>query len=160
MPHDGGLIATLEQYIVDTLAVLQNEGVAVFKTAEKWRHQIAATAGGLDAMDRYEPFAFVSYMDADNAREGSRDLREVLSFAVLIGVCSREDGICRYGDANNLGTSKIRDLVIAAFDKQRPDDPDVKCDEFYYIRDFEIVDSPKRHAIQMVFEVSQMNTSN
>ena len=158
MANDGGLMAKLEQWMADTLAALTSGGAAVFKTADTWKHQIAAGAGGMDAFDRYEPFAFVSYQSDDSAREGDNDLRQVLEFAVLIGVVSKSSGVARSGYRRNLGTSKIRDLVVAAFDQQRPDDESIKCDEFYYTGGFEVVDSPKCHALQMNFEVSQLTT--
>jgi len=156
MANDGGLMAVLEQWMADILAAMTSGGKAVFKTADVWRHQVGATSGGIEAFDRYEPFAFVSYQSADAAREGDYDLRQVLEFAVLIGVVSKSPGDARTGSSGNLGTSKIRDLVIAAFDKQRPDDESIECDEFYYTGELEIFDSPKRHAIQMNFEVSQV----
>lgn len=156
MANDGGLIAVLEQWLADTLAALQYSSENVFKTAEVWKHQIGAINAGFEAFDRYEPFAFVSYINSDAAREGDYDLREVLEFAIFIGVTSKEDGVCRFGDSNNLGTSKIRDLVIAAFDRKRPSDESILCDEFYYTGDIEVFDSPKRHAIQMNFEVSKL----
>jgi len=153
MANDGGLMAKLEQWLADTLAALQNDGDSVFKTADVWRHQIAATSGGMEAFERFAPFAFVSYMSVDAAREGGYDLRQVLEFAILIGVNSKSDGVARTGDANNLGTSKLRDLVIAAFDRKHPGSG-FTCDEFYYTGEVEVFDSPKRHAIQMHFETS------
>ena len=158
MANDGGLMATLEQWFADTLAALTDGGNLVFKTADVWRHQISASKGGFEAFGRYEPFAFVSYNATDAAREGGYDLRQVLEFAVLIGVESREDGVARFGDASHLGTSKIRDLVIAALDRVHPGGT-FNCDDFYYTGDIEAVDAPKRHAIQMNFETSQLTTS-
>jgi hypothetical protein len=155
MANDGGLVAKLEQWFADQLAALKYNGVAVFKTADIWRHQIAATKGGLEASDGLSAYAFVSYQSVDGQREGGYDLRQVMGFAILIGVSSREAGVARFGDANNLGTSKIRDLVIALFDKQHPDG-DLACDEIYYTDELEVIDSPNRHAIQMNFEVSYL----
>jgi len=156
MTNDGGLIAILEQWMAETLAALKNDDVLVFKSADVWKHQIAATSSGMEAFTRYAPFAFVSYQAGDSAREGDHDLRQMLSFAVLIGAESKEDSIARIGSATVLGTSKIRDLVIAAFDKKRPADTGFTCDEFYYIGEVEVLDMPKRHCIQMNFEVSQL----
>ena len=159
MPNDGGLMAQLEQWLADTLALLTygDEAKAVFKTAAVWRHQLSASKSGMEAFARYEPFAFVSYQSADGAREGDYDLRQVLEFAVLIGVKSKADGVARFGDANHLGTSRIRDLVIAALDKTHPGGS-LTCDEFYYTGEIEVFDSPKLHAIQMNFETSQITT--
>ncbi len=158
MANDGGLMASIEQLMVATLAALTDSGKAVFETAAVWKHQISATEGGMRAFARYQPFAFVSYMSADAAREGGYDLRQVLEFAVLIGVESRAKGVARFGDSNHLGTSKIRDLVIAAFDRKHPGGG-LTCDDFYYTGEIEVFDSLKRHAIQMHFETSKLTTS-
>ena len=155
MANDGGLMAALEQWMADQLAALQFEGKLVLKTTEVWKHQIGPTKAGMEAFGRYEPFAFVSYQSTDAAREGDYDLRQVLEFAILIGVESREDGVARFGDATHLGTSKIRDLVISLFDRTHPGGT-FSCDDFYYTGDVEVVDAPKRHAIQMTFETSQL----
>jgi len=158
MANDSGLMAKIEQWMAETLAALTYNGEKVFKTAAVWKHQVSATEGGMKAFARYEPFAFVAYSSADAAREGSYDLRQVLEFAVLIGVESKSDGVARFGNDNNLGTSKIRDLVIAALDRKHPGG-DLTCDEFYYTGEIEVFDSPKRHAIQMHFETSHLTTS-
>jgi len=158
MANDTGLMAKLEQWMADTLKALTHDDKNVFKTAAVWKHQIAATEAGMQAIGRHEPFAFVSYMSADAAREGGYDLRQVLEFAVLIGVESKSKGVARFGDAHHLGTSKIRDLVIAAFDRKHPGG-DLDCDEFYYTGEIEVFDSPKQHLIRMHFETSQLTTS-
>jgi len=80
-------------------------------------------------------------------------LRQVLEFAVLLGVESSTPGVARYGDGNNLGVSKLRDLVIELFDRKHPGGG-LKCDEIYYTGDFEVLDAPKKYAIQMTFETS------
>jgi len=154
--NDGGLFAKLEQWLADTLAALTYNSAPVFKKAAVWKHQVSATEGGLEASVRFSPFAFPSYQGGNSAREGDNDLRQILPFAILIGVDSKEDGVARFGDATHLGTSKIRDLVIAALDKKRPDGTDITCDEFYYMDEIEVLDQPKRHWIQMNFEVSQL----
>jgi hypothetical protein len=156
MANDGGLMAVLEQWMADALAALKIDGNDVFKTADIWRHQLAGTGGGIEAAARYAPFAFVSYQGGKSAREGDYGLRQIFEFAVLIGAESKEDGLARFGDATHLGTSKIRDLVIALFDKKRSDDAEVTCDEFYYIDEIEILDMPRKHWVQLNFEVSQM----
>lgn len=160
MANDSGLMAKLEQWMADQLAALTKSvgGEVVFKTADIWKHQISAGQAGMEAFARYEPFAFVSYQSADAAREGGYDLRQVLEFAVLIGVESKAKGVARFGDGNHLGTSKIRDLVITLFDRKHPAG-EFNCDEFYYTGEIEVFDSPKRHAIQMNFETSQLTTS-
>jgi len=155
MANDGGLIAKLEEWFAARLAALTETdgGPAVFKTADLWKNQIAASKAGLEAFGRYEPFAFVSYQSADAAREGGYSLRQVLEFVILIGVESKEDGIARYGDDNNLGVSKIRDLVIELFDRKHPGG-ELECDEIYYTGDVEVLDAPKKYMIQMTFETS------
>jgi hypothetical protein len=154
--HDGGLMASLAQWIVNALAALQYEGVSVFNSAELWRHQILPTAGDAD-IEALKCFAFVNYMDDDTAREGDKDLREIPTFDILVGVSSKVAGVCKWGDATHLGTSRIRDLIIDLFDKKRPDDETVVCDEFYYAGSVTVLDRPRSHVIQMSFEVSQMN---
>jgi hypothetical protein len=150
MANDGGKIALLEQWIADTLAALQNNSKDVFKTADVWKHQLTS---GAESFSKYQPFAFVSYWPMDAAREGDYDLRQVFRFSILIGLESKEDGVARIGDANHLGASKIRDLVIAAFDKVHPGGS-FTCDEFYYIGETELVDSPKRYALEMHFQTN------
>jgi len=155
MPNDGGTVAVIEQFIADTLAALTYNNVAVFKTAEVWRFQIGAGEGGIEAFKRYEPFAFVKYQPPTGDREGDYDLRQVLRFAVVIGVESRSAGAARTGDSNNLGTSKIRDLVIDALDGQHPGES-TNCDPIYYRGELEAFDSPTRHAIEMYFEANMI----
>lgn len=159
MSNDGGLIASLEQWFADQLAALQHESADVFKTADIWKHQIAATAGGMEAFGRYQPFAFVSYDSADAAREGDNDLRQVLAFAILIGVEAREAAVARIGDVDTLGVSKIRDLVIDLFDRKHPGE-EFDCDEIYYTGDVEVFDAEKKYCIQMKFETSKMTPVN
>ena len=153
MSNDNGLISRLEQWFADELAALTIETVKVFRTADVWKFQIAAVKGGLEAFERYAPFAFVSFLSADGAREGDYDLRQVLEFAIVIGVASNVDGAARFGDAMHLGIGKIRDLVIALFDKQHPGGS-LTCDEIYYTGEIILVDAPKVFAIQMHFETS------
>jgi len=157
MANDGGMMAKIEQWFVDTLAALASGGNNVFKTTDIWKHQISASKSGLEAFSRYAPFAFVSYQDAEGKREGDNDLRQVLAFAILIGVESKSDGVARTGNSRHLGTSKIRDLLITAFDQKRPDSEFAYAiDPFYYIDDVEVIDLTKKHAIRMVFECSFM----
>ena len=155
MSNDSGLIAKLEQWMVDTITAL-----GLFKTADVWKHQVGLDGGGSESFTGFEPFAFVAYVAADTAREGGNDLREVLEFAVVTGVESKYPGVARFGDANNKGVSALRDSLIAAFDRARPDDATITCDQFYYTGDFLIVDTPKRCAIEMHFECSQITQVN
>jgi hypothetical protein len=160
MNNDGGLISRLEQWFADELAALEYEGAKVFPahpgsspSADVWKYQVAAIKGGLESFERYASFAFVSFLSADGAREGDYDLRQVLEFAIVIGVTSKVEGVARFGDATHLGIGKIRDLVIALFDKRHPGGT-LKCDEIYYTGEIILVDAPKVFAIQMHFETS------
>ncbi len=155
MSNDSGLIAKLEQWMVDTIAALD-----LFKTVDVWKHQTGLDGSFTESFARYEPFAFVAYIAATAAREGGYDLREVLEFGVVIGVESKEPGVARLGDDNNKGISSLRDSLIATFDRTRPDDETVTCDEFYFMSDLLVVDSPKRCALEMRFECSQMTAVN
>jgi len=112
-------------------------------------------SNGIEAFDRYAPFAFVAYQGADSAREGGHDLREVPTIGVFIGQIAREPGVARFGDDDTLGTSKLRDLVIAAFESKHPG-AELECDEIYYSHDVTVVDTTKAHAIEMFFDVSKM----
>ena len=155
MPDDG-LAAQLEAWFVSTLAALTDDDEnAIFKTADHWKHQVAATGAGREAFDRYAPFAFVAYQAGDSAREGGHDLREVLTIGVFIGQIAREPGTARFGDADTLGTSTLRDLVIAAFESKHPG-AELECDEIYYSHDVVVIDETKAHAIEMFFDVSKM----
>ncbi len=158
MANDGGMLARLEQWIADTLAALQNGGEDVFKTADVWKHQIAVGQSGVESFDAYQPFAFASYARVDADRQGDHDLRQTWVFVVLIGVTSKEKGVCRMGDTGKLGTSKIREFVIEALDGVHPGDG-FNCDEFKYVGESEFVDMPKKHGIAMQFEVPWLNVS-
>ncbi len=155
MANDGGLIAKLEESFVTVLAALQIEGVNVFKTADHWRHQVGAAGGGIEAFLRYAPFAFVGYQADEAAREGGYDLREIPTIHIFVGAYDDSPGCARIGDAAHLGISKIRDLVIAAFESKTPAG-DLGCDESYYIGSVTVIDAEKRHAIEMAFEISKI----
>jgi hypothetical protein len=153
--NDGGLIAVLAQWAVDTLKALKYNDIDVFKTVDIWKHQVGITASGQEASGRYQPFAFVGSGDEDSTRQGG-DLRRSPGIKVMIGVDAKEDGVAQWGDATHPGTSKIRDLVIVALDEQRPNDAEITCDEFYYDHLIEILDMPKRHWVQLNFTVGQI----
>lgn len=150
-----GVVMAIEQFIVDTLKALKYNGADVFKTVDSWKWQIGADAGGLQAFGAYSPFAFVAYESPSSGREGGYALKQVLKFAVTIGVESKAAGVARCGDANHLGTSKIRDLIIAALDGSHPG-AGVACDPLYYKYEAEPVDSATRHAIDMFFEANMV----
>jgi hypothetical protein len=150
-----GKTTNIEQWIADTLAALTYDGKAAFKKAEVWNFQIAATRGGFEAFDRYAPFAFVAFDSVDGHREGDHDLRQAMVFRVAIGFTSKEDGVARIGDANNLGCDKARDLVIAALDGKHPG-VGFDCDDLFYDGEVILVEAPKIYAIQMHFKVNLM----
>ncbi len=158
MANDGGMLAKLEQWIADTLAALQDGGADVFKTADVWKHQISVGRSGVESFDSYEPFAFAAYMRVNVDRQGDYDLRQVFEFAVLVGVGSKEASVCRMGDGTSMGTSKIRELVIAALDGVHPG-AGFSCDEFKYVGEVEFIDLPKKHAIEMHFEIPWVNVT-
>jgi hypothetical protein len=159
MANDGGLIALLEAWMVTVLDALQSGGANVFRNVDVWKHQVKVGGSGAESFTEYQPFAFVAYLEADGVREGGDDLREILEFGVMIGIESVEAGVARIGDDDNLGISKIRDLVIAAFDRKHPGGT-LTTDEFYYTGDTKLVDTPKRCSIEMYFECSKMTPVN
>lgn len=140
--------------MVDTLKTIKINGADVFKTVDVWKHQIGAGAGGMDAFDGLAPFAFPAYEPPSGEREGG-SLKQVLRFSVSIGAASKQAGVCRCGDAQHLGTSKLRDLVIAALDNSHPGSS-VACDQIYYQNEVELVNSPNRHAIDMYFQANMI----
>ena len=148
-----GAVSAIEQFIVDTLKLLKYNGAAVFKTVDNWKWQIGADAGGIEAFGKYSPFAFVAYEPPSSEREGDYALKQVLRFAVTIGIECKTAGVARVGDATHLGASKIRDLVIAALDGSHPGDS-VACDCLYYQNEAELVSSANRHAIDMFFQAN------
>ncbi len=155
MSNDSGLIAKLEQWMVDTIAA-----TGLFKTSDLWKHQIGLDGSGTESFKRYEPFAFVAYVKTYTAREGGHDLRQCLEFGVVIGVESKVAGVARFGDANNKGISALRDSLISTFDRTRPSDETITCDPFYFTLDFLVVDTPRQCALEMRFECSQMTADN
>ncbi len=152
MANDGGRIALIEQAMADRLAALQEDGADVFKTAEIWKHQVSATKAGVDAFLGHAPFAFCGYGGASGRRQGDGDLQRRFLVGVLIGTVSKEDGVCRVGDADTLGTSKLTDLVIDALDRWHPGDG-IDCDELRYYDEDLVVDLSRTHAIRVFFEI-------
>lgn len=153
---DDGLISTLAKWMVNQLAALQHENKTVFASVELYRHQIGPTESGLEKIEK-SPIAYIDYMDDSAAREGGYSLREVPEIDILIIVKSKENGVAKWGDATHLGISKIRDLIITLFDKKRPDDIEIDCDEFYYTGSVLTISMPKLAGIQMRYEVSRLN---
>jgi len=153
MANDGGMVAKLEQRIADILAALTVDDVLVFKKALVWKWQLSPDAGGIEKFSELSPFAFVGFLSAEAVREGGYDLKQQLEFGIMVGIESKGDGIARTGDATHLGISKIRELVIAALDRQHPGSG-FNCDDFSYEGETVWVDFPKRFAIQMNFTIN------
>jgi len=143
-----GMTAKLEDWLASLLAVITDEdSELVFKTAQPWQHQLES---GAESFANFVPFAFVSYFPFDTSREGGYDLNDKLRFSVLIGIESKSSGIAARGDDNHLGASRIRDLVIDAIEGKHPGKA-FNCDDFYYLSETELVDSPKRYATELHF---------
>lgn len=172
MSHDNGIIAQIEEWLVSKLTSLTNGSppASVFKTTDHWRYQVAATEGGIKAYSRYSPFAFVKYQPSQPnrlpffenqppkpGREGGYDLRQSLRFAIIVGCSSKTSGDSRIGNSNDLGLSKIRDLIISLLDSSHPGG-NLTCDDIYYVGEREFLDSPKNYAIEMFFECLFLGT--
>ncbi len=157
MATDAGITGRLEAWIISLLAALTSGGKDVFKEVDHWRSQIADDNSGLASFGRFAPFAFVAYQDCDGRREGDHDLRQELLFAVTFGQKSREAGICRIGDANNLGTSRMRELIIDALDHTHPGDG-FGCDDLHYLREETYINAAKMNGIQMWFKIDWLKT--
>ena len=151
MSNDGGNIALIEAAFVTQLAALELDSVKVFRTAEHWRHQTAAGNGGIEAFDKYAPFAFVKHQPRSPSRVGGYDLNAKVRIAIAIGVKATRPGDARIGTAAKLGASKIFDLVLALFEDFHPGDG-FTCDDFAYVGDAEIIDDPQRYGIELYFE--------
>ena len=156
MATDNGTRAKLEAWFVAQLTALTNDGGAVFKTVDHWRHQIGVGGGGTESFDRFAPFAFVEYIPADKtAREGGYDLNNVRRIGVAIGQKSGSPGDARIGNANSLGTSEIADLVEALFEGAHPGDG-FDCDNFYYVGEKLSIDTDRHHATELFFEANDL----
>jgi hypothetical protein len=157
MAKTKGMTARMEDWIAGILAAMTDaDGEPVFRTAKAWMHQVSATKGGAEAFARYQPFAFVAHWPSDPAREGGFGLRQILRFSVLIGVVSKSKGVARRGNNNNLGASRIRDLVIDALDGQHPGDG-FGCDQLFYVSETEMVDSAKQYATELHFQANWLS---
>ncbi len=170
MSTDSGLMTKLTAAIVDILAAvtidaayLSQSGKA-FKTVALWRHQVAATAAGAEAFDRYAPFAFVKWDRCSSKRGGDGDLVQTPEILVLVGQTSITDGGAWLGETEGAlvrpGVSELRDLVIAAMDKTYPAADGVESDDIYYETDDTAVDTPKAHAIEMRFTVNNIRVQS
>jgi hypothetical protein len=152
----GGITAGIEQAISNKLKTLYVGDSVVFKTAEPWNYQTAASEGGIEAFAKYAPFVFAKYAPPVPAgREGDGDLKQVLQFAVILGTESKQKGVARIGSSSKLGISKIRDLVIAALDNWHPGEG-FECDPLFYSDEEVQLDMPNRHALIMYFKANMI----
>lgn len=149
-----GITAAIEDWLAEQLTALEYNDKLVFKTAQPWKYQIES---GTESFGRFEPFAFVSYWPSNSSREGGYDLNDKLRFSVLIGLTSKEAGVARRGDDNNLGASQIRDLVIELLDNSHPGDG-FECDNLFYSDETEMVDAPKKYVTELHFVCNRMRS--
>lgn len=150
MVFDIGVISKLEDWFVTKLIPLKDDGKKVFKTVAAWEWQ---TESGTESFTGFEPFAFISYFPANPDRAGDYDLLDKMRFIILIGIESKKKGVARRGNANNLGYSRIRELVVDAVEKEAPG---FGCDEFYSTGETELVDQPKRYAAVLTFTANRI----
>lgn len=136
-----GLVTAIETAFIDDLKAFN-----IFKTVEHWRHQISSGQGGVEAFDKYAPFAFVSYSPpAESSREGDGDLNQHLRFGIAIGARSKEAGAAR------VLVHLWRIMVIAFFDRWHPGEG-FGCDDFYFDGDEVQIDSEHRYAMNIYFK--------
>jgi hypothetical protein len=143
---DASTIINVENWAVAALAAL-----GVFKTVAVWKHQIGADKGGMEAIDKMAPFAFVSEDPAGPEREGGFELNRKIKLSILVGQKSLTDGSARVGDATTVGTVELRDMVIAVLEKANPGEG-FNCDDFYFTGGYEMLDAPRKHIVEMTFE--------
>jgi hypothetical protein len=138
-----GVTTALEQAMVDEIKTLN-----LFKTVDRWKHQISADQGGAEAFDKYAPFAFVKFAPpTDSNRQGDGDLNQILRFEVGTGFKSKEAGQAK--DA----ASQARDLIINLFDRWHPGSG-FECDDFHFDTDEVNFDSSTRHGLILFFKTS------
>jgi hypothetical protein len=141
---------------VERWAVYQLAAAGVFRTVDVWKHQVAASQGGMESFDRFAPFAFVGEDPTSPSREGGYDLNRKIRLVILVGQKSAADGAARIGDADTVGTAELRDIVIAALDNANPGEG-LSCDDFYYVGCTEVIDGPRRHAVELIFEAQWLS---
>lgn len=142
---------SIEQAIVTRLSALEFNGQKVFKTVERWSHQVGPEKGGLENFTKLKTFALVQWVPAKPARHGDYSLGRPMQFIVCIGKESKHDGVARMGSSAEPGVDKIADLVIAAFDRTHPG-AGILSDDLHLVGEMEIVDAPRQYAMQLVFE--------
>jgi hypothetical protein len=151
MSNDGGTMAKVEEFIVDTLAALEYNGVKVFKTADHWDGQIGQEDSGKESFERYTPFAFVKGFHNDPDFEGDRDLKQSFRFAVCVGQSAKTSKLSRIGDDKNLGVSMLHDLVIDAINGKHPGSG-IQTECLFFDGASEVVDGKNKYAEELQFK--------
>lgn len=138
-----GLITAIEKAFIDDLKTFN-----IFKTIDHWKHQISAGQGGVEAFDKYAPFAFVSYAPpADSSREGDGDLNQHLRFGIALGARSKEAGAAR------VLVHLWRDSLVPSFDRWHPGEG-FGCDDFYFDDDQVQIDTDHRYSMNIYFKAN------
>jgi len=152
MTIEKGETALIEDSMAAVLSALTYNDSAVFRTADPWTHQLDSLS---ESFDRYSPFAFVGFSPNAPRREGGYDLSQSFRFEVIFGLTSTENGVARRGDANHIGASKVRDLIIAALDDWHPG-ASFNCDDFHLVDELEYLDAPKKYAAGLIFAAQRL----
>ncbi len=164
MADDNGLVADLEADIVTRLTAITLGGKAVFRVVDHWRFQLTAAA---DSFKAYAPFAFVEYDSTSRTGwEGDHDLKQTLMFTIRVGteIKKNDGGASRIGigtdattNKNQLGYSRLRDLVIAALQREHPATTDTWIDYWEYLSDDIVWSLPDQTAGMMKFQVDRID---
>ena len=163
MPDDNGLVADLEADIVTRLTAITLGGKAVFRTVDHWRFQIVSD----ESFKSYTPFAFVEYdRTSRTSWEGDHDLKQTLMFTIRVGteIKAKDGGASRIGVGTDggpgdrqLGVSRLRDLVIAAMQREHAATTDVYVDYWEYLSDDVVWALPDQTAIMMKFQIDRID---
>ena len=160
MADDQGLIADIESDIVNKLSAISLSGNTVFRTVDNWKFQIVSA----DSFREYTPFAFVEYAGTSRyGWEGDHDLGQRLMFTVRVGaeITQDHDGAARIGtgtDASDyqLGVSRLRDLVIAALQREHANTSDVHVEYYEYLGDDLVWSLPDQAALMIKFQIDRV----
>ncbi len=153
--NDGGTIALLEQAIADKLATLKYNDKSFFKKTEPWRYQIWVDKGGaIQGFMENAPFGFTKFVPGGGSNVEGGDTCRHFKFEIFFGQQSKERGVARIGDANNIGISKMYDIIFAAFNGWQPD-ASFNIGTFYYDDDAEMVDEPNNYGMSLFFRADK-----
>lgn len=151
MALEPGILTQVEDWAITTLAALKDGNEAdLFKTVDHWHGQLASGGSGYESFNKYTAFAFVQAELNRVSRQGDGDGCVEIQLFVMIGQSSKEEGICRLGDATHVGTNRMFEKVLLALDGKHPGDG-IACDDFFLTDVLENINQPKRHGIQPVF---------